>query len=181
MIQILVLFCSLAYSLSAQTGKEVGPEGFKLFWFAGFILAFGLIILYSLRSEKLFRRFIPMFTKRKKILVSLQKDRLYYPDLLELIVTNTGNTDVDIDKPVLIFSSIWLKRKFILKGSGNYQIYPLYLTKGQRHKFTIDLNQFYRHDKSLKKLPVLKVLIYEVDGKRLGSHRVLLRKTLFSF
>jgi len=181
MKQVLVIFCFFTCSISAQAGNEVGPEGHKLLWFAGFILAVAIITIYSLRSERLFQGFIQLFTKGKMISVSLQKDRLYYPDFLELSVTNTGNTDVDIDKPILIFSSIWLKRKFILKGSGSYQIYPLYLTKGQSHKFTIDLNQFYRHDKSLKKLPRVNVLLYEVGGRRLGSKKVLLRKTLIGF
>ena len=113
--------------------------------------------------------------------IALVKDRLYYPDELMLTVTNEGNTAVDIDRPLLVLSSIWYKRKFKLKGTNNASFYPLYLDKGQSHSLKIDLNRFYSHDKTLKKLPKASVLVKEVEGKRLGTKSVFLRKTLFKF
>jgi len=174
---VMIIFGSLVLSLSVRAENEVGPEGHKLFWLAGFILVLFFMIAYKLRSEKLFHLFTQLAGKRKKVSVDLQKDRLYYPDFLELTVKNTGGKDVDIDKPVLIFSSFWLKRKFVIKGTGNYHFYPLYLATGQSHTLTIDLNRFYRHDKTLKRLPRAKVVVNEAGGKRLGSSKVLLRKT----
>ena len=163
------------------SGNEVGPEGYKLIWFI-IILLFVFVLAFAiLSSDKKKGNIKDIFRRRKKVAVNLKKDRLYYPDILELTITNTGSSDLDIDKPLLVFSSFWLKRKFVLKGTNNYYLYPLFLGQGQSHKLTIDLNRFYLHDKSLKRLPRAKVIVYEVKGKRLGSCQVLLRKTLFSF
>jgi len=178
---VMILSGLLVLSLSTRAENEIGPEGYKLFWFAGFILVLFLIIVFNVRSGKIPHLFRQLTGKRKRVSVDLKKDRLYYPDFLELTIRNTGNTDVDIDKPVLIFSSIWLKRKFVIKGTGNYHFYPLYLNKGQSHTLAIDLNRFYRHDKTLKRLPGAKVVVNEVGGKKLGSCKVLLRKTLIGF
>ncbi len=105
----------------------------------------------------------------------------HYPDELILSVINEGKQAVDIEQPMLVFSSIWVKRKFRIKGTNNASFYPLYLDKEQSHTLTIDLNRFYSHSKSLKKLPKAKVVIFEVNGRRLGSQSVYLRKTLFKF
>ncbi len=161
-------------------GNEVGPEGYKLIWFIVILIIAFIVVVAILGSEKKRGNIKDIFKRRKKIEVNLAKDRLYYPDILELTITNTGSSDLDIDKPLLIFSSFWLKRKFVLKGISNYYLYPLFLERGQSHKLTIDLNRFYLHDKSLKRLPKAKVIVSEVNGKRLCSCQVLLRKTLFS-
>ena len=106
---------------------------------------------------------------------------MYYPDKLELTIKNTGNTYVDLDRPMLVFDNFWLKRKFRLSGAGKRLFYPLYLEKGQKHTLEIDINRFYRHDKRLKKFPKTKIIAYDIKGKRLGSKSVYLRKTLFKY
>ncbi len=131
-------------------------------------------------SNSSFSLFQKPFFRKKRIVVELKKDRLYYPDYLKLIITNSGNTDVDIDTPLLIFSSIWVRRKFKLKGTNYSFSYPLYLAKGQNHTLTIDLERFYRFDKTLRRLPRVRVVVPEVNGKKLGGSKVLLRKTLFN-
>jgi len=161
--------------------NEVGPEGYKLIWFIIIIIIAFIAVSAIVGTEKTKGNIKDIFKQRKKIEVNLKKDRLYYPDILELTITNTGSSDLDIDKPLLVFGSFWLKRKFVLKGTNNYYLYPLFLGRGQSHKLNIDLNRFYLHDKSLKRLPRAKVIVYEVKGKRLGSCQVLLRKTLFGF
>ncbi|MBN2775103.1 MAG: hypothetical protein JXR31_12680, partial [Prolixibacteraceae bacterium] len=121
------------------------------------------------------------FFKRSKAEIVLVKDRLYFPDYLKLTIKNTGNTNIDLERPLLIFDNFWIKRKFRLKGINNAQIYPLYLEAGKTHTLEIDLNGFYRHDKKLKKYPKTKIICYSVEGKKLGSKSVYLRKTLFKY
>jgi hypothetical protein len=96
-------------------------------------------------------------------------------------VKNIGNTDIDLDKPLLILDNFWLKRKFRLKGMENRTFYPLFLEKGKTHTLNIDLNRFYMHDKKLKKYPKIVLVLSDVKGKRLGSKSVYLRKTLVKF
>jgi len=166
------------------TENVIGPEGHKLLWVGGFILfiilIWGISVKLKLKSTGQKKYKTPLI-KRKRINISVKKDRLYYPDFLELTIMNTGNTDVDIDNPLLVFSNYWISRKFRLKGTNSYNFYPLYLSKGEKHTLNIDLNRFYNHDKSLKKFPRVKIVIYEVNGPRLGSGKVMLRKTLFNF
>ena len=121
------------------------------------------------------------FFKLRRIQVTLEKDRLYYPDVLTLTVKNTGNVDLDLDKPLLIFDNFWLKRKFKIKGMENYTFYPLYLEKNKTHTLEIYLNRFYSHDKRLKRYPKVKIIISDVKGRRLGKKSIFLRKTLFKF
>jgi hypothetical protein len=161
--------------------NEIGPEGGKLIWVLIVLMAivFFFFIFWK-KDKKTAKDKKPLFQNRK-VKVELEKDSLYYPDSLKLKVTNSGNTDIDLDKPLLILDNFWLKRKFKLKGMENRTFYPLYLEKGKTHSLQIDLNRFYSHDKSLKKFPKAKVSIFDVKGKRLGSKSVYLRKTLFKF
>ena len=166
------------------TEKVIGPEGHKLLWVAVIIIfiivIWGISVKLKVRST-IHKKYKYPLIKRKKIKISVKKDRLYYPDFVELTIMNTGNTDVDIDNPLLVFSNYWISRKFRLKGTSSYNFYPLYLSKGEKHTLNIDLNRFYNHDKSLKRFPRIKIVIYEVNGSRLDSGKVMLRKTLFNF
>lgn len=112
-------------------------------------------------------------------MITLDKDRLYYPDFLVMTVRNTGNTDIDLDRPLLVFSDFWMKRKFRINGTNKYTFYPLYLGVGETHDLRIDLNYFYRYDRKLKKYPKTKIVVFNVKGKRLAEKSVFLRKTLF--
>lgn len=162
--------------------NEIGPEGHKLLWILFFILASIAAFLLVVKPFKTRTKTKSKpFFSRKKLKIDLHKDAVYYPDNLLLKVTNTGNSDVDLDQPLLVFDNFWLKRKFKLKGVGKHSFYPLYLEKGKTHTLQIDLTRFYSHDKSLKKFPKAKVYLSEVKGKKLGSQSVFLRKTLFKY
>jgi hypothetical protein len=170
----------LATGLPVWAQNEIAPDGKKLLWFA-IIISFAILFyLFALGPFKLTRKTGNPFSSKKKVNIELKKDRLYYPDELKLTIENTGEMAVDIEQPMLVFSSIWVKRKFRIKGTNNSSFYPLYLDKGQSHTLTIDLNRFYSHSKSLKRLPKVRIIVFEVEGKRLGSTRVFLRKTLFN-
>jgi hypothetical protein len=162
--------------------SEIGPEGHKLLWIFVLVFAVSAVFVFSLKpfKKKQGKAKSPLFSM-KRLQVELEKDALYYPDNLTLSVKNTGNTDVDLDQPLLQFDNFWLKRKFKLKGMGNRTYYPLYLEKGKTHTLQIDLTRFYGHDKKLKRYPKAKVYLFDVKGKKLGSKSVFLRKTLFKF
>lgn len=178
-LSILFFLTSITQPLWAQ--NEIGPEGHKLLWLLLVLVAAIVALFFFVKLPAFSQKKGGPFIKRKKVSIDLVKDRLYYPDELMLIVTNEGNSAVDIDLPLLVLSSIWLKRKFRLKGTNNASFYPLYLDKEQSHTLSIDLNRFYSHSRSLKKLQKAKVVIFEVNGRRLGSQSVYLRKTLFKF
>ena len=178
---LISLFFTIVLALPAWAQNEIGPEGHKLLWPAVILSIVVLLLLFSIGPFKLNRKLTwPTFSK-KKVNIELKKDTLYYPDELILTINNVGEKPVDIEQPMLVFSSIWVKRKFRLKGTNNASFYPLYLDKEQSHTLTIDLNRFYAHSKSLKRLPKAKVVIFEVNGRKLGSQSVYLRKTLFKF
>ncbi len=177
-----VLFTILMFfNIVLFAQNEVAPEGVKLLWFLLIpVLLIGLFLIFKGKSKKSGSEKKPLF-QHKKIKIELKKDRLYYPDELVLKVLNTGNSDIDLDKPLLVFDNFWLQRKFKLKGTNNYSFYPLYLEKGKTHTLQIDINRFYSHDKKLKKFPKAKVKLFDVNGKHLGSKSVYLRKTLVKF
>jgi hypothetical protein len=170
----------LHHNLFAQ--NELGPDGDKLLWVLLIILVTVLVLaVIGKTSGKNREPGKKSFFRYERVTVELEKDRVYYPDNLQLTIKNKGNSDIDLDRPLLVFDNFWLKRKFRLKGFANYSFYPLFLEKGKTHTLPIDLNRFYSHDKSLKKFPKTKVVVYNVKGKKLGSTSVFLRKTLFKF
>jgi hypothetical protein len=173
----LLLFITLLSTLKLYAQNEVGPDGSKLVWVM-LILAAIIISYFVFRKKGNKKR--PLFALQR-VKIELEKDRLYYPDNLILNVKNIGNTDIDLDRPLLVFDNFWLKRKFRLKGTENRTFYPLYMVKGYNHTLNIDLNHFYSYDKKLKSYPKIKITIFNVKGRRLGSNSIFLRKTLVKF
>lgn len=181
MKRVISLVYLLGFSNIVSAQNEMGPEGGKLIWFLlVFVLVGILSFLFKKKGKKTESTKRPLFL-RNRVGIKLEKDSLYYPDNLKLTVKNKGNSDIDMDRPLLTFDNFWLKRKFKLKGMGNRTFYPLYLEKGKIHTLQIDLTRFYSHDKSLKKYPKVKISVFDVKGKRLGNKSVFLRKTLFKF
>lgn len=162
--------------------NEIGPDGDKLLWaFLILILITAVFVFTTKPFKKNRQKEKKPFFPYRKLQVNLEKDALYYPDNLKLTVKNKGNTDVDLDQPLLVFDNFWLKRKFKLKGMENRTFYPLFLEKGKSHSLQIDLNRFYGHDKKLKKFPKATIYLSDVNGKRLAKKSTYLSKTLFKF
>jgi hypothetical protein len=179
--RILVLIPLLSSKL-LWAQNEIGPEGHKLLWTILFVvLVIAVLVLGRRFSRKTITKSDKKLFANQKVRVELEKDSVYYPDRLWLKVINTGNVDVDLDRPMLVFDNFWIKRKFRLKGTNNRTYYPLYLERGKTHSLEIDLTRFYGHDKRLKKFPKAKVMIQNVKGKNLGSRAVFLRKTMLKF
>lgn len=172
-----ILFVLQVSGLNLSAQNEVKPDGDKLVWLL-LILATG-IILFSVFGKK-GKGKQPVFILQR-IKVELEKNKLFYPDYVKMSVKNTGNIDIDLDRPLLVFDNFWLKRKFRLKGIESRSLYPLYLEKGKTHQLNIDLNHFYLYDKKLKSYPKVKISVFNMKGKRLGSNSIYLRKTLVKF
>jgi Ca2+/Na+ antiporter len=172
---LLLLILVSTLNLSAQ--NEVRPDGDKIVWVLLIFLA-TVFLFFVYRKKGNIKQ--TLFV-RQRIKIELEKSRLYFPDFLTLTVHNIGNTDIDMDRPLLIFDNFWLKRKFRLKGVENRSFYPLYLVKGHLHKLNIDLNHFYSYDRKLKRFPKVKIILFNVKGRRLGSNSVYLRKTLIKY
>lgn len=177
LLAFLLLFSKLIFAQN-----EVGPEGHKLMWGLLVLLVVTAVFVFTTKPFKKNRQKEkkPLFPNRK-LQINVEKDALYYPDNLKLSVKNSGNIDVDLDQPLLVFDNFWLKRKFKLKGMGNRTFYPLFFEKGKSHTLQIDLTRFYGHDKSLKKFPKATIYLFDVKGKKLGKKSTYLRKTLFKF
>ena len=172
-----ILFLLLVSGLNLSAQNEVKPDGDKLIWVL-LVLAVTTVLFGFFRKKGNKRQ--PLFVLQR-IKIELEKNRLYYPDYVTLTVKNIGNTDIDMDRPLLVFENFWLKRKFRLKGIESRSLYPLYFVKGNTHTLNIDLNYFYSYDRKLKKYPKVKITIFNIKGKRLGSKSVYLRKTLVKF
>lgn len=177
MKRTLISIIFLCFASAGFAQNEVKPDGDKLIYIL-LVLLVALPVIWFFNKKGGGKK--PLFT-RKRVTISLQKNRVYFPGELFLKVTNTGNTDLDLDRPLLVLDNFWLKRKFRLKGMQNHSFYPLYLEKGKTHTLNIDLARFYAHDKKLKKYPKATIILHDVNGKRLGSKSVYLRKTLVKF
>jgi hypothetical protein len=171
------LLVSLFTTNKVMAQNEVGPDGDKLLWILLILVLAVLALFFSLKKK---RKGKPLFT-RERVKVGLEKDRIYFPDYLKLSVKNTGNVDVDLERPLLIFDRFWMKRKFKLKGIDNRSLYPLYLEKGKTHTLNIDLNHFYSYDKKLKRYSKIKLVVSNVQNKKLGVKSVYTRKTLIKY
>lgn len=181
MKKILTVICFLILSFNGFAQNEIGPEGGKLLVILVAVVLLGLVMFLFINAKSIWKTWAVSLFSGRKIGVAIKKDRKYYPDFLELLVTNNGNGDVDIGQPVLVFDNFWFKRKFKLKGTNNYHFYPLILESGNSHSLKIDLNRFYKHDNRLKKYPKARIIIKERKGSYLGSKSVFLRKTLVKF
>jgi hypothetical protein len=172
-----LLFLILVLTLNLSAQNEVSPDGDKIVWVLLIFLATAFIF-FVLRKKG--NRKQPLIM-RQRIKIELEKNRLYFPDYLTLTVKNIGNTDIDLERPLLIFDNFWLKRKFRLKGIEGRTFYPLYMVKGYNHTLNIDLSHFYSYDKKLRNYPKVKIAVFNVKGRQLGSNSVYLRKTLVKF
>ncbi|HOY50388.1 MAG TPA: hypothetical protein PLX49_01415, partial [Prolixibacteraceae bacterium] len=116
------IFWLVAVPLTVSAVNVKGPDGYALVTLlAALALPAGLYFFINwLKNRGKTPSGRPKQVQRKKYTVSLEKNKLYYPDYLILRVTNSGNCDVDLDRPLVTFSNIWLKRNFRLKGTDRY-------------------------------------------------------------
>lgn len=182
MKRVLSVFLFIGKSTQLFAQNEVGPEGDKLIWILLFVVVFIIFLFLNGKNKQPKNAFnFKSLFKVNRVKIELKKNKLYYPDYITINLENSGNSDIDLDKPMLVFDNFWLKRNFRIKGMNNRTFYPLYLEKGKSHTLEIDLNQFYSHDKRLKKYPKIRINLYDIKNRKLGSSSIFIRKTLFKF
>lgn len=157
-----------------------GPDGYA---FLGILLllflpvfVYFLVLLLRNKNKRGWKGIFP----GNNLNLSLEKNKHYFPDIIKLKVVNTGETDIDLDVPVLTFSRFIINRNFRLKGTNQYHFYPLLLEPGKVHDLAIDLKRFYRYDNHLRGFPRISVMVRSLDGKNKVKKSVRIRKTLFS-
>lgn len=114
---------------------------------------------------------------RIKLLVYLDKDRVYNPNVLTLTIKNTGKREVELNAPVLEFRKIWSKRKFKLSGSNGTSNYPFFLQPGNKHQVFIETARFHQYDEEIKGYYFARVYLSDVEGRKWRSNDVKLIKS----
>jgi len=114
---------------------------------------------------------------RIKLVVYLDKDRVYNPNVLTLTIKNTGKREVELNAPVLEFRKVWSKRKFKLSGSNGSSNYPLFLQPGIKHQVFIETARFHQYDEEIKGFYFARVYLSDVEGRKWKSNDVKLRKS----
>lgn len=114
---------------------------------------------------------------RIKLVVYLDKDRVYNPNVLTLTIKNTGKREVEINAPVLEFRKVWSKRKFKLSGSNGNSNYPMFIQPGNKHQVFIETARFHQYDEEIKGYYFARIYFSDVDGRKWRSNDVKLRKS----
>lgn len=118
------------------------------------------------------------FFRKVHLVISLDKDRPFRPQVLTMTIRNTGKNEADINAPVLEYRKIWSTRKFKLNGVSGNQIYPMFIDAGKVHQLRIETSTFHNYDRSIKSYYWARVLVSDVEGRKWRSNRVKLRKSL---
>lgn len=120
------------------------------------------------------------FFRKVTLDVTLEKDRLFRPQVLTMTIRNIGKNEADIDAPVLEYRKIWSTRRFKLNGVNGNQIYPMYIHPGERHQLSIETSTFHQYDREIKSYYWARILVSDVEGRKWKSNKVKLRKSLIT-
>jgi len=174
---LLFIFCPLLSVSQIASGVEKET----LVWIIIF-LSIILVAVLGFGIKKNLRKgsssgFSRLF-KKVQLEITLEKDRLFRPQVLTMTIRNTGKNEADIDAPVLEFRKIWTTRKFKLNGVSGNQIYPMYISPGKRHQLRIETSTFHQYDRSIKFFYWARILVNDVEGRKWKSNKIKLRKSL---
>lgn len=137
------------------------------------VLGYEIQRIQRIKSVGFFRLF-----RKVKLDITLQKDRLFRPQVLTMTIRNIGKNEADIDAPVLEYRKIWSTRRFKLNGVNGNQIYPMYIHPGERHQLSIETSTFHQYDREIKSYYWARILVSDVEGRKWKSNKVKLRKSL---
>lgn len=171
----------LFYPPFSVTQIASGVEKETLVWII-IILSILLLVVLAYEIQKISRKGYSFnffrFFKKVRLEISLEKDRLFRPQVLTMTIRNTGKNEADIHAPVLEFRKIWTSRKFKLNGVGGNQIYPMYISPGKIHQLRIETISFHQYDRAIKSFYWARILVSDVNGRKWKSNMVKLRKSL---
>jgi len=118
------------------------------------------------------------FRKRSELYgagISLYKSRRFNPSNIEMIVTNTGTKDIDLNAPVIIFKRWFTKRKFRVLKVEHSEVYPILLEPGKASFLDISLDQFYEAVPELQLACRMSIEMKDRSGKRFKSQTIRLK------
>ncbi len=141
------------------------------------ILGIGIIRALHKRYPSGLFLFSRLF-RRVKLEIILEKDRPLRPQVLTMIIRNTGKHVADINAPVLEFKKIWSNRKFKLNSINGNHNYPMFIEPGRIHQLRIETSTFYQYDRSIKSFYWARICVSDVKGRHWKSDKIKLRKSL---
>ena len=107
--------------------------------------------------------------------ITLFKSRRLSPSNVEMIVTNEGMKEIDLQAPVIIFKRWFTKRKFRVLKVEHSEIYPILLEKGKTYLLDISLEQFYETVPELQLACRMSVEMKDIRGNRFKSQTIRLK------
>lgn len=156
--------------------QTIGPEGNKLVW-VFLVLVVILLFVLLIRMKKWNIKF-PKFSAA--LSVSVHKNKIYHPTVIQLKVKNRSGKAIVINHPVIRFKKIRQTKAFKIKSVNTSAIYPLYLEANKTHELAVALKPFFDYDQKLKRYARLRIE-FGYDGSKFKNTRyLLLMPTLFS-
>ena len=164
------------------SGSETDPEKLqmmRIIVILAILLAFFILReMWNVFGHQISLKRMLNFSKRVKLDVTLEKDRMFRPQVLTMTIYNKGKQDADINSPVIEFRKIWTKRRFKVNGTRGQQVYPLYLYPGHTHQLVIETINFHQYDRSIKSFYWARIYVSDIEGRQWKSNKVKLRKSL---
>lgn len=118
------------------------------------------------------------FSKRRVLYdaeIDLIKSRRFNPSNIEMVVTNTGTKDIDLNAPVIIFKRWLTKRKFRVLRVEHSEIYPILIEPGKSSLLDISLEQFYDTVPELQLACRMSIEMKDQNGNKFKSQTIRLK------
>jgi len=110
-----------------------------------------------------------------KIRIELEAERRLRPRNFRLTIKNTGNIEVDLNAPVVVFKRWRSVRKFRINPAGKRDVYPTWLEPGDSYVLNINLEEFYQSEPELRRACRIRVEVKDVNGKKFKSDFVRIK------
>ena len=107
--------------------------------------------------------------------INLIKSRQFKPSNIEMVVTNTGTKDIDLNAPVIIFKRWFTKRKFRVLRVEHSEIYPILIEPGKSSILDISLDQFYDTIPELQLACRMSIEMKDQNGNKFKSQTIRLK------
>jgi hypothetical protein len=107
--------------------------------------------------------------------INLFKSRRYNPSNIEMVVTNTGTKEIDLNAPVIIFKRWFTKRKFRVLRVEHSEIYPILIEPGKSSILDISLEQFYDTVPELQLACRMSIEMKDQNGKKFKGQTIRLK------
>ncbi len=89
--------------------------------------------------------------------------------VLRAFIINKTALSISFNNPTLTFYNGNQKRSFVIKNIGGQNYFPITLTPGTGHKFTIDAQKFYDNVEGLNSYKTLRMEVASTSGKTYKS------------